>query len=342
MKNHFRSYMPYRKDWVVATELYDYKSDPDETANVAEDKKYAAVVKDLNDKMLRFLASQQKSTSASGKPYVRIGSNESLICRPDEQGNTIPDFSRVGYHQGDRSIPQIKVVKTIAPASKGSSQRLIQKAIDEVSSYKPDKNGFRGAILLKKGTYFIPGTIKITTGGIVLRGEGDTTGGTKLVASGKEERTLLVVSGTGALKEIAGTRTTVTDSYVPAGRFFFNVEKPELYSVGDPVILYRPGTDEWIKDLKMDKIVPREDTWQWQAKEYDLSFERRVIAIKGTKLFIDQPVVMPIEQQYGGAEVFKYTFDGRISEVGVENILFESEYAGETDEAHAWNAIDMD
>jgi len=67
-----------------------------------------------------------------------------------------------------------------------------------------------------------------------------------------------------------------------------------------------------------------------------------VIDIKGSTLFIDQPVVMPLEKQYGGAEVFKYSFDGRISEVGIENILFESEYATETDEAHAWNAIDID
>src|SRR5690606_5856773 len=92
----------------------------------------------------------------------------------------------------------------------------------------------------------------------------------------------------------------------------------------------------------MDQITPREGTRQWQAQDYNLSFERRVVDIKGTKIFMDQPVVMPIEQKYGGAEVFKYAFENRISEVGIENILFESEYLTETDEAHAWNAIDMD
>ena len=51
---------------------------------------------------------------------------------------------------------------------------------------------------------------------------------------------------------------------------------------------------------------------------------------------------MPLEKKYGGAEIYKFIFSGRIEEVGIEHILFESEYANETDEEHSWKAIDFD
>ena len=60
LKDTFRSYRPYNKDLVVASELYDYEKDPNETANVVDDKVYASVTKDMNDKMLRFLSNQVK------------------------------------------------------------------------------------------------------------------------------------------------------------------------------------------------------------------------------------------------------------------------------------------
>ena len=55
MKDSYRSSKPYRKDLVVATELYDYMKDPNETVNVANDKNYANVLKNLNSKMIDFL-----------------------------------------------------------------------------------------------------------------------------------------------------------------------------------------------------------------------------------------------------------------------------------------------
>ncbi|WP_229655451.1 hypothetical protein [Pedobacter puniceum] len=274
--------------------------------------------------------------------FYTVNKDGTLTFRPDEKGNIIPDFSRVGYHMGDKEIPDVKVVKTISPASDGSSQEIIQKAIDQVSAMKPDKDGFRGAILLKKGVYKIPGAITIKTSGIVLRGEGNDANGTKLIATGKDRRVLVQVSGEGAPREVKGTRTTVTEDYVPVGRFYLEVEKPENFKVGDEIIIYRPGTDAWIKDLQMDKIIERPGTIQWDAKSYNLTFERAITAVKGNKIYINQPIVMPLEKKYGGAEVYKFTFAGRIQEVGVENILFESEYASDTDEEHSWKAIEFD
>ena len=58
LKDSFRSSKPYSKELVAASELYDYLKDPDETVNVADEKAYAAVRKDLNEKMVAFFAAQ--------------------------------------------------------------------------------------------------------------------------------------------------------------------------------------------------------------------------------------------------------------------------------------------
>lgn len=60
LKDSYRSYKLFSKDLVVASELYDYEKDPDETINVVGEKEYAAVSKALNGKMRDFLASQLK------------------------------------------------------------------------------------------------------------------------------------------------------------------------------------------------------------------------------------------------------------------------------------------
>jgi arylsulfatase A-like enzyme len=60
MTNDFRSNQTFNADLIVGTELYDYDKDPNETNNVADDKEYKSVAKDLKAKMLDFLASQVK------------------------------------------------------------------------------------------------------------------------------------------------------------------------------------------------------------------------------------------------------------------------------------------
>src|SRR5262245_39351357 len=105
------------------------------------------------------------AVSVTTNPYVQYNKGK-LVYTPDEQGNRIPDFSKVGYAAGSKPLPNVAVVKTITPTG-DNSQAIIQSAIDELAAKPLGKNGFRGAILLKKGVYKIPGTIKITASGIV-------------------------------------------------------------------------------------------------------------------------------------------------------------------------------
>jgi hypothetical protein len=270
--------------------------------------------------------------------FVKLNKDGSLKYIPDEKGNTFPDFSLVGYYSGDKTIPDVAVVKTISP-KEGNGEETIQSAIDEVAKRTPDKNGFRGAILLKKGSYKISGTVKIETSGIILRGEGNET---KLIATDTMQRALINVSGKGSVQEIPNTRTKITDGYVPVGAKLFTVASAQGFKVGDKIIVYRPGTEQWIHDLEMDQIEERNGTKQWKPAEYNLSFERVITKIEGNKIFIDNPIVLAMESKYGGGEIFKYSFDGRINNVGIENLYCESEYLTDTSENHSWDAVQID
>lgn len=189
---------------------------------------------------------------------------------------------------------------------------------------EPDKTGHRGTILLKRGVYHIYGSIRITASGIILMGEGENINETRLLAKGTERFTLIQVNGSGRIEEIPGTRTKITDTFVPVGTHSFHVSSSSNYKVGDRIIVYRPGTQNWIHDIKMDQIVERKGTRQWTAQEYNLSFEREIVKIEGNCIYIDNPIVMQMDEKYGGGEIFKYTFAGRISEVGIANMCLES------------------
>ncbi len=272
---------------------------------------------------------------------VTISEDGKLVYTPDEKGNILPDFSRVGYHHGDKSIPQYAVTKTIGPVE-GDNTAHIQKAIDELSQLPLDASGHRATLLLKSGVYNVAGTIFIRASGIVLKGEGSNVSETILIGTTRERYPIIHATGEGLPKEVSGTRVTITDDFVPVGTFKINVSSAKGFKVGDQVMVYRPGTQSWIHDIKMDQIVERKGTRQWSAGQYNLAFERKVERIEGNCLYLDNPVVMQMERQYGGGEIYLYAFDGRINEVGIEDLCIESEYDTYDDPNHAWTAVLVD
>lgn len=266
--------------------------------------------------------------------YVYFNKSQQLTYLPDERGNTIPNFSKVGFYYGQKEIPQVDVAITLTPSDNSTYE--INGAIKTLSQKPLNKNGFRGAILLKKGVYKVD-SIVISASGIVLRGEGAET---IIIAIGKVQNDLINISGFGSLKELKNTRTIITDKYVPVGSKSFTVENSKGYVVGDKIIVYRPGTQKWIDDLKMNQIVVRDsNTKQWTPNAFNLQYERVITKIERNKIYIDNPIVMAMEEQYGGGEIYKYSFDGRIYNIGIENLVCESEYKNDNDEEHGWNAI---
>lgn len=269
--------------------------------------------------------------------YLRMHSDGRLEYKPDDRGNIIPDFSRVGYHHGDRPIPSVKVVAEVFPSS--DDQRAIQAVIDRVSKRERDPQGFRGAILLGPGTYRIAGTLRIDSSGVVLRGSGSAT---RLIATGNAKRSLIRVVGAGTPQEIKGTRQVVTDRFIPTGRFDLEVRNARSFQPGDEVIVEIKVNDRWVKDLKMDRIEVRAGTVQWDASGYRFSVQRRIVSITGNRLMLDNPVMMELDQRYVDVSIFRYRYPGRISEVGVEDLSCISEYRSDTAEDHGWIAVDID
>ena len=270
--------------------------------------------------------------------YVFFSGNGKLVYKADSQGNTIPDFSRVGYASGEKEIPFVQAVEVLEPAP-GDNRKRIQQAIDRIAARPLDTDGFRGALLLKRGTFNVNGSLVISHSGIVIRGEGADEDGTVIRETAGEKVNLFRFEGNGNIEPMINTLAEISEDFVPAGRKYLQVANAASFQVGDSVLLGWQATDKWIRDLKMDQIVERPGTNQWIASDYNLFFERIITAIEGNRIYLDNPVMMPMEKKYGGGYLVKYTFRGRISNCGIENLLMESDYRHETDEDHGWDAI---
>jgi hypothetical protein len=317
---------------------------------------------------LELLEDRQLLSTSS---LVFPGADGHLTYVPDAQGNVIPDFSNVGYESGIAALPgtngtpDVPVKAIVKPLANGvDAGATIQTAIDQVSKLPVDANGFRGAVLLKAGLYPISGQIKITTSGVVLRGEGtDTTGtgqfGTVLEATGTDQRYDPHLPAKDGLVQImgavpdgpkwnggddfsrfaVGTPHNLTDNYVPVGAHTFHVDSIGGLNVGDSVIVHRPSTAAWIHAIGMDG-----PTDPWRPGQEDMDSDRVITAIDPVHnlITIDAPLTDALEKQFGGGTIFKYSFPGRIDRVGVENLSGLSATNGTpTDDQHAWTFISL-
>ena len=288
----------------------------------------------------------QAQEGDGGRPHsvwVYPGPDGRLVYTPTESGDRIPDFSTCGYMGGGGPLPEAPVRAIVEPGAGDDGDR-IQAAIDEVAALEPGPDGIRGAVLLRAGTYEVAARVEINASGVVLRGEGQGDDGTIIIATGTDERRggLIRVSGEGSPREVQGTRTRVTEEYVPVGALAVTVEDASGFRAGDLIIVHRPSTAEWIAELGMDRIPPRRDggrVVQWAPGAYDLRFERVVTAVEGNTLHLDAPLANSLDERWGGGYVYRYEYPGRISQVGVERLRAVSEFDGPEDEDHAWNCV---
>jgi hypothetical protein len=266
-----------------------------------------------------------------------------LVYVPDAQGNRIPDFSNVGYKSGIVPLPDVPVRSTLNPdVNPGSDDGArLQAAIDQVSGLPPDPNGFRGAVVLTRGEYRIGGTLFIRASGVVLRGDGQDPNGTVIRATGVRpgaaESTLVRILGSGSRVKVSGTEHNLIQDYVPVGARTFLVDNTDGLNVGDEVIVHRPSTAEWIATIGMDQLVN-----PWQPGSKDINWDRLITSINGTEITVDAPLTTAVEQQFGGGTIYKYTWPGRIQNVGIEQMRGVSDFTSPTDEDHAWNFIKLE
>ncbi|MGF1586953.1 MAG: T9SS type A sorting domain-containing protein [Bacteroidales bacterium] len=287
------------------------------------------------------------NTNKLSRRYSRIvhpSDNGNLNYIPDFRGNIIPDFSFAGYKGGGKTLPEVPVVVTIEPIE-GDNTDHIQSAIDMVSSRTPDVNGYRGAVLLKAGVYLLEENLQINESGIVLRGEGQGTfkefmldpsqaisldklisnseseNLTLLIATGESRRTLIEVAGESQSIPDSTTISEILDQYVPVGSISFRVMNPEYFREGDKVIVERHGNKKWITELGMDTIPPRPNgspSRQWVP--FSLKYETTIKKVVNNRIFLDGALPTAIEQEWGGGYLYKYNDEGRIHNVGIEEL----------------------
>jgi hypothetical protein len=294
---------------------------------------------------------------------VYPGDDGRFVYVPDEQGNTIPDFSHAGYEGGGKSIPSVPIKEIVWPVADDNTANL-QAAIDRVSALPLDKNGFRGAVLIKMGYYKMAAPLKIEASGVVLRGEGMGDTGTILIGTGnprssggspgRGQPTLIVIAGRSGWEPREDTRQPVTDDYVPVGARTFRVAAAKGLTPGDTVVVRRIGNQAWIEAVGMNQENP---AYRWRP--FNIEWDRVVVDVQGNRITIDAPITCAIEKRWGGGELVKYDDPGRIEKVGVENLrgmseydqtkrsveygnMDRSNYVGEeyySDEDHYWNFI---
>lgn len=301
-----------------------------------------------------WIVPQQDSTGKWESYFLKYDRNGKLKYRQDTMGDVIPDFSYVGYKRGSINIPNVDVVATIYPIE-GDASDKIQRIIDSVGANTPlNSEGIRGAILIKAGQYKLSKNIVIKYNGIVIRGEGESEEGTVLTAtstSGSESNNTKLIklgASSGTLSKIISSKQQIAVPYIPVGAKYVIIPSGNDYAVGDHICIYQQFNNAWISDIKMDQIPPDGgELNQWVASDYTFNYEREVNRISsgpfGDSLFFYNPIVMALTAQYNlYREVYKCTFNERISNSGVENMLLKSVYASNEDENHTWDAVFVD
>jgi hypothetical protein len=257
----------------------------------------------------------------------------------------IIDFSFAGYAGGQEAIPDVPVKYYITPSGSEDDGKIIQYAIDQMAMLPLGPQGFRGTILLGKGVYNIPNQLIIKTSGIVLRGVGDDQAGTILKATGKGRRTLIHVSGEDDRQIFKDVKYDIQNDYVPAGSKTIALKNIDGLSLGDKIVIHVPSTKEWIQKMGMDIFrISRAHRANWQPGSRDVYFDRTVVGIDNQKITMDAPITVALDKAYHPIAIHKYLFDGRIHNVGIENLRCVSEFGPSRpkDEEHSWIAVTLE
>jgi hypothetical protein len=272
---------------------------------------------------------------------VHLSADGHLMYAKDSLGNRVPDFSYCGYFSGEKPIPEVPA-HIYVPLQTGDATEHIQSAINYIASLPFDNNGFRGAVLLEKGTYELSGRLEIKSSGIVIRGGGSGDEGTILLANGTDRQTLIRITGMDNRKIYH--EFTINDSYVPVNSVRLNVGKNHSFHTGDEVLVCRPATSEWISLLGIDSFGGETAWLGWKPGERNINWDRTIVAADAEYVTIDVPITTALDVNFGGGTIVKYDWPGRIEQVGIENLKMQSIFdaSNPKDEDHCWMAITVE
>ena len=225
----------------------------------------------------------------------------------------LPDYSYCGYQASELAIPMLPI-KAVVPATDEDATASIQAALDYVASLPVDEQGFRGAVLLEKGTYRISQTLWIKASGVVLRGSGISSEGTELLSTSRDRLTMIRVKGQDD-RTFDKDKSAQVVATAPVGAMSLSLSE-QVFRQGDRVIIQQFPNVSW---------------------------ERKVTDVKGKTIHLDAPITYELTSDKP-AMVSLLSWPGRIEGVGIENLRINSVY-DETnlmDENHAWIGIALE
>jgi autotransporter-associated beta strand protein len=293
------------------------------------------------------LLSRTAAADAPASSWVYYGADGTLQYQTTSAGDKILDFSGAGYMGGTQSIPLAPVVLTLnSTGTSADDTSRIQDAINQVSSL-PLVNGLRGAILFTAGTYNISSTLNINASGVVLRGQGQGPNGTLFYSTGTTMYNVISAKPTSStsFSAISGTTSTIADGYAPVGTASFHLAPADVskYHVGDKIVVNRPSTQAWITAIGMDSTGL--GTEAWSPSSTHIQMDRTITAISGNTITVNLPLTNSLDSTnsnaFGGGTIFKYTTN-RITNVGIENMRFDTVFTSTSDMNHANRPIEYD
>lgn len=244
--------------------------------------------------------------------------------------NSLPDFSYVGYHQGEKEVPTITDYKVFdvtffgAKPNDGISDKVaIQKAIDAAN-----KNG-SGIVFFPKGRFLVneegdaANSIISKKSNIIFRGSGSGLGGTELFMKNPlppadpakmwTVPSLFLFSSGGADKKIGMITEAAT-----VGDFTIKLNTTEGLEVGNWIVLklLDNNKDLIASELKNNKVEPE---WTYLIeKGIDVKVFYQIKKINKETLTLYAPISYTIDPKYKW-EVYKFA---NSEEVGIEDIAF--------------------
>ena len=232
------------------------------------------------------------------------------------------DYSTCGYHASEKNIPEVENIYRITCKGNMDHYAAIQQAIDKLSSMKPNKNGFRGAILLGSGDFNISKPLRISASGIVIRGEGRNK--TNIIKKGVERGAAIYIEGK--------TSTPETDKEVKAG---------------DRILISWVADKEWIASHKCNDFGGGLDYTGWKEGDINITWNRTLVSVNGDELQLDAPITMFGCKTNINAKDFtiaRFDASNEITECGIENLTISSEVNdwNPKDEDHCWTGIHVD
>jgi hypothetical protein len=288
--------------------------------------------------------SQAVTRDADGKLHYAI----------DKELNRIPDFSFAGYKGGGVQLPFLPVVKIISPVP-GDNTQNIQAALDEIASRQPDKNGFRGALLLRPGMYPVNSSIVLNASGIVLRGSGSADNpksNSIIYGTGDEphQRTLITAGG-GNVKAWRARanpkKIAIVSDTIPLGAKTFHEEDASSLSPGDTIIIFHPCTKAWLKKIDFGGVAPEHAALTnnkpayWKVDEQNILYHRVITGISGSVVTVDVPLYYTFLRAVSPAYIYTLHSPGLVHDIGIENLRVDIETKGGEDEDHVKEAVEF-